>query len=122
MILEFKLPTITPNKAETTMECFHAAVDAPLKPGAKLLDLSVDLSGNFSQDCPPISYFRVIVREPAVLRKIVMAAGQKGQVGDLIALFSTTPDEPIDQPPQRGIRFATAGIIPHDGMWTRSEH
>jgi pyruvate/2-oxoglutarate dehydrogenase complex dihydrolipoamide acyltransferase (E2) component len=118
MISEFKLPLISPHMVEARIECLHAKLGEALKSGAKLLDLSVDLSNNFSQDCPPISFFRIILRENAVLREIRPAVGDLCPTGALIAVFSTTPDEPLDQPPARGVRFATAGIIRHTGMWT----
>ncbi len=118
MILELKLPAISPHMTEARIECFHAEPGAELKSGAKLLDLSVDLSDNFAQDCPPISFYRLILREGAVLREFRFAPGQMGPMGEIIALFSTTPDEPLESAPARGIRVATAGIIHHAGMWT----
>jgi hypothetical protein len=121
MIFEFKLPLISPHMSEAVIECLYPAPGTTLKPGDKLLDLSVDLSNNFAQDCPPISYFRVIVREPLVLREFRLTPGKSCPVGEQIALFSTTPDEALDQPAQRGVRHATAGIIHHSGMWTGNQ-
>jgi hypothetical protein len=118
MISEFKLPLISPHMVEARIECLHATPGTALKSGAKLFDLSVDLSNNFAQDCPPISFFRVILREPAILREFRPAVGDLCAVGDLIAIFSATPDEPLDASAARGIRFATAGIIRHADMWT----
>jgi hypothetical protein len=120
MIFEFKLPLISPHMIEARIESLYATPGEVLKNGAKLFDLSVDLSNNFSQDCPPISFFRIILRENAVLREIRPAVGQLCPAGELIALFSTTADENISQPPARGVRFATAGIVHHAGMWTGS--
>jgi len=120
MIFEFKLPLITPHMSMAVIECFHAASGTSLKAGSKLLDLSVDLSSSFSQDCPPISFFRIIVRENAILREFLVVRGQACPEGELIAVFSTVADEAIDQPVSRGIRLATAGIFHHDGMWTGS--
>ncbi len=50
------------------------------------------------------------------------AAGQSCKVGEIVALFSTEANEATDQPPQRGIRFATATIIHHGGMWSGNVH
>ena len=120
MILEFKLPLINPHMTEALIECLHASPGSALKTGDKLLDLSVTLGDAFAQDCPPISFFRIIMRENAILRELRQTCGEPCQVGELIALFSTVADEATDQPAQRGIRFATAGIIHHGGMWTGS--
>jgi hypothetical protein len=103
---------------EALIECVHVAPGTAMRSGDKLLDLSVDLSSAFSQDCPPISFYRVVVRENVVLREFLPVRGQSCKVGDLIALFSTTADETKDQPAQRGIRSATAGIVHHSGLWT----
>ncbi len=122
MILEFRLPLISPHMSEARIEVPYAVPGSALKAGDKLLDLSVDLSTSFSQDCPPISFFRIVIREGVVLREFLRTSGETCKVGELIAVFSTTADEPRDQPPQRGIRFATAGIIHHSGMWTGNLH
>jgi pyruvate/2-oxoglutarate dehydrogenase complex dihydrolipoamide acyltransferase (E2) component len=118
MITEFKLPLISPHMAEALIECFHAQPCSALKPGDKLLDLSVHLGANFAQDCPPISFYRVVIREKIILRQYRVAQGQTCKVGDVIAVFSTSPDESLDDPPQREVRIATAGIIHHAGMRT----
>jgi hypothetical protein len=108
--------------SEALIECVYATPGSALKTGNKLLDLSVDLSSAFSQDCPPISFFRIVMRENVVLREFRLARGQPCKVGELIAVFSTDADEAKDQPSQRGVRFATAGIIHHSGMWTGNDH
>jgi len=122
VIFDFKLPLISPHMSTALIECLYASPGSVLKTGSKLLDLSVDLSSAFSQDCPPISFFRIITRENLVLRECRFATGQSCNVGDLIAVFGTTADEALDQPSQRGIRFTTAGIIHHSGMWTGNDH
>ena len=122
MIFDFKLPLISPHMSEALMECLYVAPGSALKTGDKLLDLSVDLSNAFPQDCPPISFFRIIMRENVVLRAFRLARGELCKVGELIAVFSTIADEARDQPAQRGIRFAKAGIIYHGGMWTGNDH
>jgi hypothetical protein len=122
VIFDLKLPLINPHMSEALIECLYATPGSALKTGDKLLDLSVDLSGNFSQDCPPVSYFRIIIREAVVLRQLRLARGESCSVGQLIALFSSTADEATDPPAQRGVRIATAGIIHHSGMWTGNDH
>jgi hypothetical protein len=118
MILEFRLPLISPNMVEAVIECLWAALGSNLRPGDKLLDLSVHLGANFAQDCPPIGFFRVIVREKAVLREFRVVPGQHCVLDEVVAVFSTTADDSLEQTARRGIRFATAGIIHHSGMWT----
>jgi pyruvate/2-oxoglutarate dehydrogenase complex dihydrolipoamide acyltransferase (E2) component len=116
VILEFRLPAINPYMTEAQIDALYAAPGDPVKTGSKLLDVRVDLSSAFAQDCPPISYYRVVMRENAVLREVRAAAGTTPKVGDVIAVFSSTPDEPLDQPAQRVIRVATAGIMAQGGV------
>jgi hypothetical protein len=118
MIFEFRLPLISPHMSVALIECLYATPGASLKTGDKLLDLRVDLTDTFAQDCPPVSFYRIIMRENAVLREFLVGAGSPCKPADLIAVFSTRADEPKDQPPQRPLRFATAGIVHHPAMWT----
>jgi pyruvate/2-oxoglutarate dehydrogenase complex dihydrolipoamide acyltransferase (E2) component len=121
MFFDLSLPQISPHMPEAVIECLHAVPGASLKSGDKLLDLSVDLSSSFAQDCPPISYFRIVMRESVVLREFHVTRGQACKVGELIAVFSTVADETKDRSAQRGVRIATAGILHHSGMWTGNE-
>ncbi|GBQ28190.1 hypothetical protein HLH34_01195 [Gluconacetobacter azotocaptans] len=120
MLYEFKLPVIVPQMSGATIECLYGARDDSLRLGSKLMDLSVDLSSAFAQECPPVSFYRLVLRETVYLRKIDVVPGQHCALGDRIALFSTDPSEPIDQETTRQVRCTIAGIIHHDGMWTGS--
>lgn len=119
MIYAFRLPTINPHMSGARIECLYAQPGDALKMGSKLLDLGVDLSSAFAQECPPVSYFRVVLREPVILREFKVQLGEYCEVGQLIALFSTTTDEDLNAESARDIRTATAGIIHHDGLWSK---
>jgi hypothetical protein len=121
MIYAFRLPTINPHMSAARIECIYAEPGNALKIGSKLFDLGIDLSSSFAQECPPVSFFRVVLREPVFFRKLKVVRGQLCELGELVALFSTEPDETLTVAPVRDIRFAVAGIIHHDGMWTGSD-
>jgi hypothetical protein len=121
MIYEFRLPLIVTQMTGATVECLYAKPGDSLKMGSKLFDLSIDLGSVFAQECPPISFFRVVMREAAWLRKLDLAPGKFLQLEEEIAIFSTSPDEDINQPVTRPIRTTVAGIVHHDGMWTGSQ-
>ena len=110
MLLEYRLPAINANMTEASIERRYAEPGDALGIGTRLLDLRVDLSSSFSQDCPPISFYRIVVRERAYLRELRLADGAPCPVGELIAIFSTEPDEPTGGVAARAIRVATAGI------------
>jgi hypothetical protein len=101
-----------------TIECVYAAPDMMLKAGTKLLDLSVDLGSAFAQECPPISFYRFVMREQVFLRTLDVVPGRFCAQNELIALFSTDPDETLTVTPARAVRTTTAGILHHSGMWT----
>ena len=118
MIYEFRLPTIVTHMSSAVVECIHAEVGESLKMGHKLIDLSVDLSSAFAQECPPVSFFRIVLRESVWLRRLDVRPGHPCQIDELLAIFSTEQMEAIDQAPQRPVRTTIAGIVHHQGMWT----
>ncbi len=87
--------------------------------GQALMELTIDLSASYGHDCPPISYFRVVLREKVWLRERRFADGAEAMVGDVIALFTTSPDEALDGPPMREVRSMLASVIPRtkDDLW-----
>jgi hypothetical protein len=121
MLYELRLTKINPNMNAAVIECVYAKEGSALKVGEKLWDLSVDLSSGFSQYCPPISYFRVVVREKVWLQKLLVVPGDSCDVGKLMAVFSTEQDTPTEGAPARPLRITTAGIAHHSGMWTASD-
>jgi hypothetical protein len=118
MLYEFKLTSLIPQMSGATVECVYAGPGDALRMGSKLMDVSVDLSSAFAQECPPVSYYRLVLRETVFLRQIDVAPGQHCALGERLALFSTEPDESLDQDVDRQVRCTVAGIIHHDGMWT----
>jgi hypothetical protein len=119
LALTLKLPSINVHMKSAIFICVYVAVGEQLEAGAKLFDLSVDLSAIFPQDCPPISYYRMILRERAWLRRLEVQEGDEREVGGILALFTGAAAEPLDAAPQRPVRFITAGIL-HQSHWTRS--
>jgi hypothetical protein len=121
MLLEFRLPRINPHMTSATVECVFPQPGDALKMGSKLLDVSVDLGSAFAQECPPISFFRVVMREPMFYRKLLVEPGRQCQPTDLVALLSTEPDEDLGQAVGRVVRITVAGIMHHPGMITGNQ-
>jgi hypothetical protein len=110
LVLSLAVPRINVYMTSVIIDAIHAEVGAALPVGAKLLDLTVDLSAAALHDCPPIAHYRMIIRDRAWLRRLDVASGDEPQVGASLAVFSTEPDEPLDGPLQRQVRVAVAGI------------
>ena len=111
MLLSLTLPRINEHMLSAVVAAVHPSACAELAVGAKLVDLTVDLTAIAAQDCPPISHFRVVLRERAWLRRLLVARGDEVAVGAPLAWFSTEPDEPLDAAPAREARISIAGIL-----------
>jgi hypothetical protein len=96
----------------------YANEGVSLNVGAKLLDLRVDLSAAAPHDCPPVSYYRVALRDRVWLRRLTVAPGDDVEVGATMAQFSTESDEPLDGEPARAIRVTIAGILAESDWWS----
>ena len=118
MLLTLSLPRINEYMTTAVVEAIYATEGAALAPGAKLLDLSVDLSKSIPHDCPPISHFRLALRERVWLRRLVVAPADELDVGAPLGLFSTAPDEPLDGDPSRALRVTVAGIVFRPDWWS----
>jgi hypothetical protein len=111
VLVSFVLPRL--NEHMTTAEALeiHASVGDALGVGSRLLDLKLDLSAAAAHDCPPISYFRVSLREPVWLRALNVGETSAIEPGKTVALFTTTPDEPLEGEAARSARVTIAGLI-----------
>jgi hypothetical protein len=118
MLLGLVIPAIAGDDAAARRELKFFEPGEKLAPGRKLADISIDLSASFGQDCPPISYYRLISREVAFVRRILAAPGEMLVPGQAIAVVSTTADEPADGEVVRALRLTTAGILGSDEMWS----
>lgn len=114
MLLSVHAPTISPS-AVATVRVIHVLEGSYLPGGTKFLDFSADLGGGIPHDCPPISHYRIIIRDAAWLRRLDVEAGARLSPRALLALLSTEVDEPVDASPARAARVTVAGIILHDG-------
>jgi hypothetical protein len=118
LLLALTLPRINEHMLSAVVAAVHPSAGAELAVGAKLVDLTVDLTAIAAQDCPPVSHFRMVVRERAWLRELAVARGDEIAVGTRVALFSTDPHEPLDAEPVRELRVAIAGILMQAPAWS----
>jgi hypothetical protein len=95
----------------------YAAEGSALDIGAKLLDLTIDLSSVVAHDCPPISHYRIAIRDRGWLRRLLVAPGDNIETGAVMAQFTTEPDEPLDGGPARAMRITVAGILDQSDWW-----
>ena len=117
MLLNLTLPRFNEHMTSAVIEKIHAEVNTALPLGAKLLDLSIDLSAVMPHDCPPISLYRIALRDRVWLRKLAVTPGDDIAIGAVLAHFSTEPDEPLAGNPVRGVRVTIAGILDPSSWW-----
>ena len=120
MIYELRAPRIMTEEATLRLEVIYVCPGDALVIGQKLFDLSIDMSVRYSQNCPPISYYRVVARERGRLRSFDGAAGAVFEPEAALGLVSSDPEEDLEAAPSRAFRVNTAGIIWHEQMWSAS--
>ena len=111
MLLTLTLPRIQEQMTYGLVRRIYAAEGQALAVGTKLFDIRVDLSATAPHDCPPVSHYRLVVRERVWLRRLAVTEGDEAAVGATLAQLSTTADEPLDGGPARAVRIAIAGIM-----------
>ncbi len=118
MLFSLAVPKLNEHMTAARIECLYAQPGAALAVGAKIVDISIDLSDVFPQNCPPTSYHRIVLREKLLLRQVLVTAGQYCDPGACIAIFSNGADEPLDTGIARPVRVMAAGIMHHPDMWS----
>lgn len=118
MLLALTLPRINPLMTVAVIQKVYATEGELLTVGAKLMDLRVDLSSVAPHDCPPISYYRIAMRDRAWLRRLDVSAGGNVGVGASLACFTTEADEPLEGAPGRAARITLAGILDQTNWWS----
>lgn len=122
MLYDLRIPKINSYMSGALIECIYARSETQMKAGDKILDISVDLGSAFAQDCPPISYYRLVLRENLWLRWLAATVGTNWDMTQPLAIFSTTPDMPLEGSVARPVRSAVAGIVYHADMWSGGTH
>ncbi len=86
-------------------------------PGSKLLDFSVDLSAGAAHDCPPISHYRLVLRERGRLVRLNVGQGDALMPGVAVAMLATDTGDTADDPRARLARVTVASIVFHAEGW-----
>jgi len=111
MLISLTLPRINQHMTVALVRRIYAAEGDFVTLGSKLMDLSIDLSAVAPHDCPPISLYRIVLRDRVWVRRLAVSAGDDVAAGADLATFSTEADEPITGSPGRAARVTVAGIL-----------
>jgi hypothetical protein len=118
VLLTLALPPINQLMTVAVIRKIYGKEGDFLTIGAKLMDIAVDLSSVAPHDCPPISFYRIALRERAWLRRLDVAPGGEAVVGASLACFSTEAEEPLTGTPGRAARITLAGILDQTPWWS----
>lgn len=117
MLLTIAIPAALDLGGEARVRLVHAAAGDMLAPGAKLIDFNVDLSAGAAHDCPPISHYRLVLRERGWLRRLAVATGDPLMAGATIGWIGDAADTPLDEAAARAARVTVASILFHAEGW-----
>src|SRR5580698_239552 len=121
MLYSLELPRVLPAMTTAKIEAVYVRPGDQLKAGDKILDLTIDLGSPFAQNCPPVSHYRIVAQEGALLRDLSVAAGDDREPLTSIAVFSVGSEEPADGSTARPLRTAVVGILRHADMWSMKQ-
>ncbi len=116
MWLSVHLPRLDSTCASGRLARLHASIGSHLAAGDAFADVTIDLSAGVMRDCPPVTTCRIVLQEPAWLRRLLISPTEPVAGGGLIALFSITPDSPPEDP-SRHARANLAMILHHEDWW-----
>lgn len=116
MWLSVHLPRLDSTCASGRLARLHASIGSHLAAGDAFADVTIDLSAGVMRDCPPVTTCRIVLQEPAWLRRVLISPTEPVAGGGLIALFSITPDSPPEDP-SRHARANLAMILHHEDWW-----
>jgi hypothetical protein len=111
MRFDFRLPAIVPEMTDGKIYSILAKEGMQILVGGALLEITVDLSNIVAHDCPPISHYRVFLREGAWLRKLQVKQDDIAPVGAILAILTTTANESLEDRAKRPIRVSVAGVL-----------
>lgn len=117
MLLAIELPRLHDLMTTAVVTAVHAVPGATLESGAPLFDIRIDLSHAAAHDCPPVSWFRVILRDRGVLRALTVAEDSEVAAGERVGLVASAPDESTSGEPARAARLTAVGLVGPDPEW-----
>lgn len=111
MTIRLVLPATNEALGSARIDEVYIEAGQALALGSRLVDFTVGLDAAASQDCPPITHYRMTLREKAWVGRVDVEPGQDVAVGDVLALLSVNPGDPLDPDAVRTARVSMAAII-----------
>ena len=111
MILELLVPQIDGRIDRVKIDRLEIAVGDSIAPSDSLLELTAGLDYAGMHGCPPTTRFRMTSGETAHVRQVNVQEGARLYSGEVLAILSTEPDEPIDGEERRKARHSLAAIF-----------
>ena len=110
MILSLRLPRVGAHLSQITIHRLIAKAGDELRPGTPLLEVRVDLAAQKAQDCPPVSFYRIISTERAYLRSLDVSSAALLDVGVHLGIATSGHDESPEGVAVRALRTSSVAI------------
>lgn len=115
MLLSLLLPHTSEGLGRARIDAVYPAAGDTLEAGARLFDFTVGLDAASEFDCPPVTSYRMILREAARVRRLDAEPGQMLAAGAVLGLLVSGDGAGQDvgegEEPQRGARVSVAAIL-----------
>ena len=111
MLLKLVLPVANEALPTARIDAVHISSAQQLMPGARLIDFTVGVDAGTIHDCPPITHYRMTLRERASVVRIDAAEGESLAAGATLALLATEPGDDAATDPVRSARVSVAAIM-----------
>lgn len=111
MILELLVPQIDGRIDRVKIDKLEISVGDSVAVSDSLLEFTAGLDYADMHGCPPTTRFRMNSGETAYVRQISVQEDARPYSGEVLAILSTEPDEPINSEERRKARHSLAAIF-----------
>ena len=112
MILDIMIPEGIPAFVGGVINQVHVCQGSIIFSGDPIMDISIDMSGGLSFDCPPRAYYRLIANEPGTVCEIFVEPGQSLVPGIVLGELQVAGSERTG-----AARICAASIISEKEWW-----
>jgi len=111
VLLKLVIPAILDQADTVQIESIDIAENTRLMPGAQICEFTSGIDLADMHDCPPTTTYRMTSSENAWVRTVSARPGDQLLSGDILAVLSTGPDDPLDGQEERRARNTIAAIF-----------
>lgn len=112
MAVTIRMPRFMPEFVSGTVRVVHAGAGMPVAYGTPLADIAVDFGGGQAFDCPPITYYRIMMGEGGRLAEHVFEVGREIAADAVVGTLEAEEDDVA-----RDARLVVAAVLLETDWW-----